>query len=156
VTKIKTGTKDNKKAKKSIITAAAAAEPVLDRYPLKLTITTDQSPFQQVVNVLSNPSKIPQFLVLRLLRIENEKQEGPLKDEVRSRRNEQAQSTEPTAPDTKALAGGATIMAPKAAPHDAVTVMGEEKLKAYMEVDYIRFRPEATSDEDVKEPAASR
>lgn len=145
----------DKNSKKPMITVAAAAEPVLDRYPLKLTITTDQSPFQQVVNTLSNPSKIPQFLVLRLLRIENEKQEGPLKDEVRNRRSEQAPEIDSPKKDDSA-AGGATIMAPKPAPHDAVTIMGEEKLKAYMEIDYIRFRPEASSDEGAKESAASR
>ncbi|CAN5771535.1 hypothetical protein BH11VER1_BH11VER1_10560 [soil metagenome] len=146
----------NSKGKKPMITVAAAAEPVLDRYPVKMTMTTDQSPFQQVVNTLSNPSKIAQFLVLRLLRIENEKQEGPLKDEVRSRRNnEQAPGVEPGPGGNKDTAG-ATILAPKAAVHDAVTVMGEEKLKVYMEVDYIRFRPEATAEEDAKEPAATR
>lgn len=150
-------TPKDKKSKKPIITAAAAAEPVLDRYPLKLTITTDQSPFQQVVNTVSNPSKTPQFLVLRLLRVENEKQEGPLKDEVRNRRNEQAQANPALGSgNDSAAAAGATIIAPKAATHDAVTVMGEEKLKVYMELDYIRFRPEATADEDAKEPAATR
>lgn len=145
----------DKKSKKPIITAAAAAEPVLDRYPLKLTITTDQSPFQQVVNTLSNPSKMPHFLVLRLLRIENEKQEGPLKDEVKNRRNEES----PPAPQPKdgaAPGGPATIMAPVPAPHDAVTVMGEEKLKVYMGIDYIRFRPAAVSDDAAVNPAASR
>lgn len=151
-------TAGSKKTKKAMPTAAAAAEPVLDRYPLKFTITTDQSPFQAVVNTLSNPSKIPQFLVLRLLRIENEKQEGPLKDEVRNRRNNQGTETLDLTPagNKDASAVGATIVAPKAAAHDAVTVMGEEKLKVYLEVDYVRFRPEATGEEDAKEPAAKR
>lgn len=153
--KAKPGAKD-KKAKKAIITVAEAAEPVLDRYPLQLTITTDQSPFQQVVNTLSNPSKIPQFLVLRLLRIENEKQEGPLKDEVRSRRADSLNQVpeSPQAPKGGADAA-ATIIAPKAAPYDAVTVMGEEKLKVFLEIDYIRFRPVANSDGDAKEDSSA-
>lgn len=153
--KAKPGAKE-KKSKKPIITVAEAAEPVLDRFPLKLTITTDQSPFQQVVNTLSNPSKIAQFLVLRLLRIENEKQEGPLKDEVRSRRAESMNqvSETPQAPKPGSDAG-ATIITPKAAPYDAVTVMGEEKLKVYLEIDYIRFRPVANTDGDVKEESSA-
>ncbi len=147
-------TPKDKKSKKPIITAAAAAEPVLDRYPIKITITTDQSPFQQIVNTLSNPSKMPHFLVIRLLRIENEKQDGPLKDEIKSRKSEAPIAPpEPVAPKVGATA---TIVAPSPAPQDAVTVMGEEKLKVYMGIDYIRFRPVADSDEAAVPPPVKR
>lgn len=134
---------------RTIITAEAAAEPVLDRYPIKLMLTTDQGPFQNIMNTLSNPGKMPHFLVVRLLRVENEKVDGPLKSEIRISRDiptTESDLTPPAAPDA-AAAGGQAILAPKPAPKDAVTIMGEEKLKLYLEIDYIRFRPAATVEE---------
>ncbi|HSJ03763.1 MAG: Amuc_1100 family pilus-like protein [Verrucomicrobium sp.] len=155
--KAKTGkpAASTKKGKgKTIITAEAAAEPVLDRFPIKLMLTTDQGPFQNLMNTLSNPKKMPHFLVVRQLRAENEKADGPLKSEIRITRDS-ALSSEAPAPSAPAAPSGAAagtqvILAPKAAPKDSITVMGEEKIKLYLEVDYIRFRPSA----DVEEAAA--
>jgi hypothetical protein len=40
------------------------------------------------------------------------------------------------------------ITAPKPAPPDAFDIMGRELLKVYLEVDYIRFRPAATVEDE--------
>ncbi|WP_009959349.1 Amuc_1100 family pilus-like protein [Verrucomicrobium spinosum] len=152
-----TKAKPNSKGKnKTIITAAAAAEPVLDRYPIKLMLTTDQGPFQNLMNTLANPSKLPHFLVVRQLRVENEKLDGPLKSEIRISRDAVSPETSnaPAAAPSGAPAGTQVIVPPKAAPKDAITIMGEEKLKLYLEVDYVRFRP-AAEVEEVATPAAT-
>lgn len=136
--------------KKPLITEAAAAEPVLDRYTTKIMLTTDQAPFQAVLNTLSDPAKTPHFLVVRLLRVENEQSESPLKEEVRSQtRNLETSSVDAASAvsalseDPNAATTGKTIVPPAPLPVDAVTIMGNEMLKVYLEVDYIRFRPVA-------------
>lgn len=133
---------------KKLITEEQAAEPVLDRYTMKAFLTTDQAPFQAVINALSDPAKTSDFVVVRLLRIENEQAEGKLKEEVRSAtrnltsENQPGEESETPAPEG-AAAGARTINAPAPLPKDAVPIMGEEKLKVYLEIDYIRFRPAA-------------
>ncbi|RBP45340.1 hypothetical protein DES53_103338 [Roseimicrobium gellanilyticum] len=139
--------KTKKGAKRVAITEEQAAEPVLDRYPVKMIFTTDQAPFQNIVNTLCDPIKMPHFLVVRLVRIENERQDGPSRDEIARKKNPDV-SLE--APADSAPAGAAA--APKVAP-DAVTVMGEEKLKVYVEVDYVRFRKPAVAEEATETPA---
>ncbi|QIF04507.1 Amuc_1100 family pilus-like protein [Roseimicrobium sp. ORNL1] len=142
--------KDNKsKSKRTAITEEQAAEPVLDRYPVKMIVTTDQTPFQNIVNTLCDPVKMPHFLVVRLVRVENERQDGPSREEITRKKNPEVsieQSSDPTAP------GGAA--ASKVAP-DAVTIMGEEKLKVYLEVDYVRFRKPASATEEATEVSST-
>jgi hypothetical protein len=128
----KTSSKSKKGAKRVAITEEQAAEPVLDRHPVKMVITTDQAPFQNIINTLCDPIKMPHFLVVRLVRIENERQDGPSRDEIARKKNPEVSLDQP-------VEAGATAAAPKVAP-DAVTIMGEEKLKVYLEVDYVRFR----------------
>jgi len=142
-----------KNKKKPLITAAAAAEPVLDRYPIKLIFTADQAPFQAVMSLLSDPAKMPHFLVVRQLKVENTKLEGPLKEEVRSKRQQAMSSAaQPGGDPALAIApkvsdsGTETILPPPPAPPDTFTIMGEEQLKVYLEVDYIRFRKPAKED----------
>ena len=118
------------KGKQSV--ALNSQEPVLDRYPIKLAFTTDQAPLQNLMNILSNPNPnvMPHFTVVRLISIENEKNEGPLKSDIKVAT--EASSAAPATP-TEVIA----------AKPDAVTIMGEELLKVYLEVDYLRFRDSA-------------
>jgi hypothetical protein len=154
--KAKASTK--KGAKKPVITEQAAAEPVLDRYPIKLLITTDQAPLQALINTLCHPGKMPYFLVVRLVRIENTRMDGPTKDEINQRKNAnlQAQNNEQPPPkpvtDPAKPAGPQLLTPPKPASQDAFDIMGREQLKVYMEIDYIRFRP-AAKVEDEEAPA---
>ncbi len=134
------------KNKRQALTEEQAQEPVLDRYPVKVSFTTDQRPFERIMNALCNPrsegGQTPHFLVVRLLRVENERQDGPSKEEV-ARKKTPAVGLEGVDPSAPPAAN-----APKVQP-DAITIMGEEKLKVYLEVDYIRFRPNpATAAED--------
>ncbi len=123
-------------------------------------MTTDQGPFQNIVNTLCHPGKMPYFLVLRQLRVENTRMDGPTKAEVEQKRNSSLQAaSNPNAPPpnpTEAPKAGAPelILPPKPAPPDAFEIMGGELLKVYMEVDYIRFRPAAQVEEE-EAPAVS-
>jgi hypothetical protein len=142
-----------KGVKKPVITEQAAAEPVLDRYPIKLLITTDEAPLQTVINTLCHPGKMPYFLVVRLVRIENSRLDGPTKDEINQRKNSSSQAAnnpERTVKSTELPKPGAPqlILPPKPAPQDAFDIMGREQLKVYMEIDYIRFRPAAKVEEE--------
>ena len=125
----------------------APAEPVLDRYPIKLVFYCDQFPLQKVLNTLAdpNPKIMPYFMVARMLRIDNEKQDAPTKDEVKSKMTSGASAEEVTAP-LKAPAGVRIITAPAPLPPDAATIMGDEMLRVYLEVDYIRFHDAAKKD----------
>jgi hypothetical protein len=126
---------------------AAASDQVLDRYTIKCTFTTDQGPLQAVMNNLSNPTKSPDFLAVRLLRVENEKIDAPTKDEIRNNQNLNAPIEAPAPPKTAdAKPGDAktpavnVIPQPKPQPPDARAIIGAENLKVFLEVDYIRFR----------------
>lgn len=144
----KAKSKTKSKGPKTFITEQAAAEPVLDRHPIKILLTTDQGPFQEIMNTLQHPGKMPHFLVVRQVRVENTRLDGPTKEEMAHRKNQTpaaaAPGEEAPAPEIKpgaAPADARPIAAPKPAPADATIIMGNEQLKVYLEVDYIRFRP---------------
>ena len=137
----------------------AGAEQVLDRYPIKAVFTCDSVPFQKLMNALSDPSVTPDFLAVRLLRIENTRAEAPTKDEIKAAISTAASQT----PDVPKPPEPATTDAPKTPPEkrtiapvvpakeDATDVLGAESLKVYLEVDYIRFRqPQKTATAPVK------
>ncbi len=120
------------------VPADASAEQVLDRYTITCVFSCDQDPLRNVMNVLSNPASMPHFLAVRLMRVENEKQEGASKDEVKNL----LKAVPPTPLDAPKKPGAVAISSdsPASLPPDAVTIMGGEELKVYMEIDYIRFR----------------
>jgi hypothetical protein len=161
--KSKTTTRKDKKAVKTLITEQSAAEPVLDRYPVKLLLTTDQGPFQTILNTLCHPGKMPYFFVVRQLRVENTRLDGPTKEEIRSRMEAASKDVGSSSPAeaakppdaAAAAAGGQVIVPPKPGPKDAIDLLGGEMLKVYMEVDYIRFRPAAKVESEDAAPAAT-
>ena len=140
------------KAKTSPRTGGKQAKPakeitkVVERRQVTMTITTDQRPLQALMNILASPTKMPYFTVVRNLRIENEKQDGPL----RNLPLPVGSSTETPSPEEKPTEKPATegepspakvevLTAPKPLPADAVAVIGGEKLKVYFEIDVIKF-----------------
>ncbi len=158
-TSSKASTGKTAKGKKPVITEQAAAEPVLDRYPIKLLITTDQGPLQSILNTFCHPGKMPYFLVVRQLRIENQRLDGPTKEEMNAKRSSTASAAAgleplkpaaPAAPDAPQL-----ISAPRPSAPDAYDIMGNELLKVYLELDYVRFRPAAEIEEEAA-PDASK
>ena len=125
------------------------AEPVLDRFPIKLQFTCDQVPLQKVLNALGDPAQTPDFLAVRLFHVENVRQDAPSMDEVKNAINSAANSAEapkPTlSPNDKDKDKKKTIATVAPAKEDAIDVLGGELLRVAMEVDYIRVRPSKES-----------
>lgn len=152
--KSKTKGKGNPKAKAAPVKEISQ---VVERRTLTVTLTTDQGPLQAVMNNLASPSKMVHFTVVRQLRIDNEKQEGPLRGSLAL-----APSAPPPGPggdpSVPAVDPAANPNAPKQpekakviepvkpADHDSLPVFGLENLKVYMEIDLVRFL-EPSSDE---------
>ena len=60
--------------------AAAVAPPLTQRFQVRGIVTTDQAALQILLSKLASPAEtanMPYFPIVRLLRIENERQEGP-------------------------------------------------------------------------------
>lgn len=135
--------------------AAAPAKEVakvVERRTLTMTLTSDQGALQKFLNQLASPSQMPYFTAIRLLRVENEKNEGPLRAAIAQELSKQK------APALEGVEGGEaqvvigadgqpvtatpepkTAEVAKPGVKDAVGVMGQEKLKVYVEIDLIKF-----------------
>lgn len=127
--------------------ARFAPVPILSKRQVSLILTLDQGPLQLLISRLANPSDMPFFASLRVVRIENERPEGPLRAEVRlpeapPTEGEGAGGVVTTQPD-QAPASDA-IKFPNPAPVDSVPVIGEEKLKVQLEIDFLRFNEAAS------------
>jgi hypothetical protein len=126
---------------------------MVERRTITMTLTSDQAPLQNLLNTLASPSKMPHFTAVRLLRVENEKNEGPLRAAVQQQLNRQRAPTEvdESGESVEVIIGadGQPAAAVEAAPEvlapakpgreDAVSVLGQEKLKVYLEIDIIKF-----------------
>ena len=128
---------------------AAAAPQLVERRQVRAMITADQSALQLLLSKLASPSEMPHFTVVRLLRIENERQEGPLRAEVGLHTLVPPEGEVAAPPPVVAPADGAApaegqepkpLAAAKPAGQDAVNVLGEEKLRAYLEIDLVSFK----------------
>lgn len=131
--------------------AQAAAAKSVDVKTLRAVITTDQAALQVLLSKLASPSEMPFFTVLRLVRIENERKEGPLRAEIGLHTlqppNDEtvvapqpisiAPSITPTSQDSKE--GNDVIAAVQPMGQDAVDVLGNEILKVYLEIDIVSF-----------------
>jgi hypothetical protein len=143
--------KKPKKGAKPEVVAKAPVEitQVVEKRTVTLDITTDQAPLQTLLNTLASATLMKHFTVLRILRVENEKLEGPLTNTRTKGLNEPVTpSVEPAAGPVEGAAPAApkaeVIEATKAAPPDAQKVLGGEMLKAHLEIDLMRFlEPEA-------------
>ncbi len=127
---------------------AAAAPELVERRQVRAMITADQSALQMLLSKLASPSEMPHFTVVRLVRIENERQEGPLRAEVGLHTLAPPEGDAAAPPPVVAPAEGAaaegqekkSLAAVKPAGQDAVNVLGEEKLRAYLEIDLVSFK----------------
>lgn len=116
--------------------AAPAAVNITDRRQLKVVVRADQSALQTLLSKLASPSDMPFFTVVRLLRIENESQEGPPRVAM------SAPVSAPTVTEGNAGAAPTEVVAAKAiqpAPVDSRVVLGKETLRAYLEIDLVKF-----------------
>ncbi|HEY1050711.1 MAG TPA: Amuc_1100 family pilus-like protein [Prosthecobacter sp.] len=135
-------------------TQAAGAGGVLEKSQISVVLTLDQGPLQLLTGRLTNPSEMPYFTSLRVLRIENQSQEGPPRmASAPAQILETPPTTTSTAPTTPAPGPDGTtpaaapvsedILPPPPAPPDSTPLIGQEKLKVRMEIDLVKFLPSA-------------
>jgi hypothetical protein len=112
------------------------ASSILEKRQISVILTLDQGPLQLLISRLANPSDMPFFTSLRLLRIENERQDGPLRSDVRL---PEVVPQPGRGTDAAPAAASDEIKPPPAAPVDSVPVIGKERLKVRMEIDLVKF-----------------
>lgn len=114
--------------------------PIIEKRQVSVVLTLDQGALQLLVSGLATPSEMPYFTNLRLLRIENQRQEGPLRSEVRlptaSLKNSAVANQNES---KKEEAASDEIKPPPPAPPDTVAVFGQELLKVRLEIDLVKF-----------------
>ena len=116
------------------------ASGVLEKRQISVILTLDQGPLQLLTSRLANPSEMPFFTSLRLLRIENERKEGPNRAEVKVPGPTTAIPGGPGGETPKTAAAETDeIKPPPPAQRDSVPVFGQESLKVRMEIDLIKF-----------------
>lgn len=111
----------------------AAAAPILEKRQISVIATLDQGALQLLVSRLANPADMPYFTSLRLLRIENERQDGPVRSDVHA-----PEAPPPPGGDVTPAASD-EIKPPPPAPADSVPIVGKERLKVRMEIDLVKF-----------------
>lgn len=108
---------------------------ILEKRQISVVLTLDQGPLQLLISRLTSPSDMPYFTSLRLLRIENQAQDGPLRSDVRlptpEAENPNAVKAEEAPTDE--------IKPPTPAFVDAIPVFGNELLKVRLEIDLVKF-----------------
>lgn len=114
---------------------AQASGNILEKRQISVVLTLDQGPLQLVISKLTNPTDMPYFTSLRMLRIENQRQDGPLRSEVQlptpPTEDPNAVKTEEAATDE--------IKPPAPVFVDAIPVFGNELLKVRLEIDLVKF-----------------
>lgn len=123
--------KGKNKSKAAPAKPARAIAQVVERRTLTMQFTTDQVALQILMNSLASKAKVPYFTAVRVLRVENEKQEGPLRSATLPK--------DDTPKDNGKAAKLGENEAPHPAPHDAFMVLGGEKIRVYAEIDLVRF-----------------
>ena len=126
---------------------AQPAAGILEKRQVSVVLVLDQGPLQLLVSRLSSPTDMPYFTSLRLLRIENQRADGPLRAEVKL--------PAPPPPVAAKAEEAATdeIKPPPPAQPDAVSVFGEELLKVRLEIDLVKFLDAAAGVAAAQAPA---
>jgi len=132
------------RSKLAVETQAAPAQPgqqqpgaaaILERRQISTVLTLDQGALQLLIGRLASPSDMPFFTNVRLLRIENQRQDGPLRAEVRIPKV----NAPVVNPNDQAKEASDEIKPPPPAPVDTVPVFGQEALKVRLEIDLVKF-----------------
>lgn len=134
-------------------TMAMAAPSIHEARKVSIILTLDQGPLQLLVSRLANPSDMPFFTSLKVLRIENEMQEGPIRSSVSVPQPEAP--PEGTAETPAAATASNEIKAPAPAAVDSIPVIGRERLKVRMEIDLLKFL-DAANGVAAQQPAPGR
>ena len=108
--------------------AASGTPSITERRQVTLTVRADQAGLQTLLSGFASPTDMPFFTVVRLLRIENEVQQGPLRVPIAG------------GPDlNKPEPVGEVKPGIQPAPKDSKVVLGTEMLRAYIEIDLVKF-----------------
>ncbi|MEQ1748129.1 MAG: Amuc_1100 family pilus-like protein [Prosthecobacter sp.] len=121
-------------------TAAPAAVNITERRQVRVVIRADQGALQTLLSNLASPSEMPFFTVVRLLRIENEAKEGPPRVVAAATAPIVVDPAVPAPPNPSgaATAKPAPTGIQPAAP-DSHVVLGKETLRAFLEIDLVKF-----------------
>ncbi len=106
---------------------------ILEKRQISVNLTLEQGPLQRLVSSLSS-TEMPYFTSLRVLRIENQRLDGPLRSEIKVLVAAPVAAT--AAPEE---AASDEIKPPPPAVPDAVAVFGNELLRVRMEIDLVKF-----------------
>lgn len=129
------------------------AAQIAEKRPVSMILTLDQSALQNLMSKLANPVDMKispeadqsHFASLRILRVENQSKEGPIRRKtVVSSGDGQEPPVAPPAPKLRNSAAApadapVSLAPPPPAPVDSVPVIGRELLKAQMEIDLVKF-----------------
>lgn len=123
------------KAKGAQTRQAPAPVSITDRRQVRIMLRADQAAIQTLLSGLASPSEMPFFTVVRLLRVENEAQIGPPRTGGLAPTQE-AGTPVPPGPDgaAKPVPTGIQPASP-----DSFVVLGRETLRAYIEIDLVKF-----------------
>jgi hypothetical protein len=125
--------------------APAAAPKLTETRQVRAILTLDQAALQMLMSNLASPQEMLHFTVVRQLRIENERQEGPLRSEVRvpgaptGELDSEGNPIPVTPVPSPASAAPAQAAATTPAPEDAVAALGNERLRVFLEIDLVHF-----------------
>lgn len=114
-----------------------ASSDILEKRQISLMLTLDQGALQLLISRLAT-TEMTYFTSVRLLRIENQRQDGPLHSSVRlppkdgpRLAGQQVAKKEDVPADE--------IRPPEPAPIDTIPVFGNELLKVRLEIDLVKF-----------------
>jgi len=96
---------------------------VIQKYPVRIRFQTDHDSLQGFINELANDRDF--FYIIRVLKVQNESQEGPLK---------QIPEDEPSS-----VGPEKSLEIPIQEARDARVLMGQERLNLFMDIDICRF-----------------
>lgn len=111
---------------------------ILEKRQISLILTLDQGALQLLVSRLAT-TEMPYFTSVRQLRIENQRQEGPLRSEVRPPSKGGTPTGDNSGAKKEEAAAADEIRPPDPALADTVPVFGNELLKVRLEIDLIKF-----------------
>jgi hypothetical protein len=146
---VKKSSSKKKGSARPVVKPPVEVAQVVEKRQIILQMKLDQGSLQNFINTLASPGKMPHFTVIRVIRVENEKQEGPMIGATDEKTDKAAAAAAAHVPDApvKIADAAAGITAPKveviraATPdaYDAFAVLGQENLSAYFEIDLVRF-----------------
>lgn len=127
--------------------APVTQPPLVEKRNVSLVMTLDQGALQRIMSQLANPvdmKVLPEadqsfFTSIRVLRVENQSKEGPVRRRSAGLPVESASGSSPSGSAKAADASSVGLLPPPPAPADSVPVMGQELLKVQMEIDLVKF-----------------